>query len=132
MDRVNQARATGRMCGTTFYNAAPPLAWNSKLFDAAAGHALDMANNNYFSHTGLDGRTFSQRMANAGYAWRAAGENIAAGQTTVAQVMDSWLQSPGHCANIMSGNFADIGVACAKNDASTYKQYWVMDLGRTQ
>ncbi|WP_286758098.1 CAP domain-containing protein [Ralstonia sp. RL] len=130
LDRVNQARAVGRTCGSTYYSAAAPLAWNGKLFDAAAGHAQDMAANNYFSHTSQDGRTFSQRITNAGYAWSAAAENIAAGQGTVAQVMDGWLQSPGHCANIMNGNYSEIGVACARNDASAYQQYWVMELGR--
>ena len=118
------------MCGSTYYNAAAPVAWNGRLFDAAAGHAQDMATNNYFSHVSQDGRTFSQRITNAGYAWSTVAENIAAGQGTVAQVMDGWLQSPGHCANIMNGNYTEIGVACARNDASTYKQYWAMELGR--
>lgn len=118
------------MCGTTSYPAVGPLTWNTYLFNAAAGHATDMATNNYFSHTSQDGRTFSQRISAAGYNWSAVGENIAAGQTTAQQVMDGWLQSPGHCANIMNGSYTEIGVACAKNDASTYKTYWVMDLGK--
>lgn len=130
LNRINQARAVARSCGSTFYKAAPPIAWNSKLFEAGAGHALDMANNNYFSHTSLDGRTFSQRITAAGYAWSTIGENIAAGQTSIEQVINGWLQSPGHCANIMNSTYTEVGVACAKNTASTYKTYWVMDLGR--
>ncbi len=118
------------MCGNTLYQAAAPLAWNGKLFDAAAGHSLDMANNNYFSHTSQDGRSFSQRISDAGYAWSAVGENIAAGQRTVEDVMNGWLQSPGHCANIMNGSFTEVGVSCVSNDASSYKQYWTMDLAR--
>lgn len=130
LNRINQARASARMCGSTFYKAVPPLGWNARLFDAAGLHAADMAANNYFAHNSQDGRTFSQRITAAGYNWSAAGENIAAGQTTVEQVMNGWMQSANHCANIMSANFTEVGVACARNDASTYKNYWVMDLAR--
>lgn len=128
MNRINEARASSRMCGTTQYPATGPVQWNSKLFDAAAGHSVDMATNNYFSHTGQDGSTFSQRISAAGYVWSTAGENIAAGQNTVEEVMNGWLQSAGHCANIMNGAFTEVAVACARNDASTYKQYWTMEL----
>jgi len=130
LNRINQARASARMCGNTYYKPVAPLAWNAKLFDAAALHSADMAANNYFAHNSKDGRTFSQRITAAGYSWSAAGENIAAGQPTVEQVMNGWMQSPNHCANIMSANFTEVGVACAKNDASTYRNYWTMDLAR--
>ncbi|HEX7636334.1 MAG TPA: CAP domain-containing protein [Noviherbaspirillum sp.] len=132
LNRINQARAVSRSCGGTFYPAVAAMTWNSKLFDASAAHALDMASNNYFSHNSLDGRTFSQRITAAGYAWASVGENIAAGYPSIEQVMNGWLQSPGHCANIMNGTYTEVGVACGKNDASTYKTYWVMDLGRPQ
>ena len=127
---MNEARAVSRMCGTTFYKAAGAVTWNDKLADAAAGHAQDMAANNYFSHTSQDGRTFSQRISATGYIWSAVGENIAAGQTTPEQVMNAWLQSPAHCENIMNATYVEAGVACVKNDASTYKEYWVMELGK--
>ncbi|WP_207907288.1 CAP domain-containing protein [Paucimonas lemoignei] len=130
INRINQIRATARACGSLTYAAAPPLKWNDKLSNAAAGHSADMAAKNYFSHTSLDGRTFSQRMTNAGYNWRAAGENIAAGQTTVDQVMTAWVNSPGHCANLMNQNFTEVGVACVRNDASSYRYYWTMDLAQ--
>lgn len=130
ISRINQIRATARACGSLTYAAAPPLKWNDKLFNAAAGHSADMAAKNYFSHTSLDGRSFSQRITNAGYDWRAAGENIAAGQTSVAQVMTAWVNSPGHCANLMNKNFTEVGVACVKNDASSYRYYWTMELAQ--
>jgi uncharacterized protein YkwD len=129
VNRINAARANSRMCGSTFYNAAGPLTWNDKLFAAGVGHATDMGNNNYFSHTSQDGRTFDQRITAAGYSWSTVGENIAAGQTGIEQVMNEWLNSPGHCANIMSGNYTEVGVTCVKNDSSAYKQYWAMELG---
>jgi len=128
MRLVNEARASSRYCGSTAYPATAPLKWNDQLFNAAAGHSSDMASKNYFSHTSLDGRTFSQRITAAGYAWSTAGENIAAGQTGLQAVMNGWLQSPGHCANIMKSGFVDVAVSCVQNNASTYKLYWTMEL----
>lgn len=130
MQLVNAARAESRACGTNSFPAVPPLAWDERLHAAAAGHAGDMARNDYFSHDSLDGRTFSQRITDAGYSWSAAGENIAAGQASVEQVIQAWLDSPGHCANIMSDAFTDIGVACVAQAGSTYTQYWGMSLAR--
>jgi len=130
MALINQARASSRTCGNTAYPAAAPLAWSNKLFNASAGHSADMAHNNYFSHTSQDGRTFSQRITADGYSGSRLGENIAAGQNSVASVMASWLASAGHCSNIMSGNFKDVGMACVANPSSNYRSYWTMDLGR--
>lgn len=129
LDRVNLARASSRMCGTTYHPAVGPLMWNSKLTDAGAAHAADMGNKNYFQHNSLDGRVFSDRITDAGYTWREAGENIAAGQTSFDQVMNDWLKSPGHCSNIMNGIFTEVGMSCVKNENSTYKWYWAMELG---
>ena len=89
-----------------------------------------MANQNYFDHTSKDGRNPGQRMSAAGYSWSAYGENIAAGQTSAASVMAGWMESPGHCSNIMNKNFRDVAVACVVNSSSTYKRYWTMNLGR--
>ena len=130
LDRVNQARAAGRTCGTTKYAAAPALKWNGVLFNAAGAHSTDMAANNYFSHTSQDGRSPGQRITGAGYAWSAYGENIAAGQTSAQSVVDGWLASPGHCANIMNASYADMATACVASSTSTYKTYWTMDLAR--
>lgn len=133
LTRINALRASGASCGTSGnFPAVGPVVWNDKLTAAADAHALDMATKNYFSHDSQDGRSFSTRITNAGYAWAAAGENIAAGQQTVESVMNSWRNSAGHCANLMSANFVDVGVACrpAASSANTYSKYWVMDLGK--
>lgn len=130
MSRINQARAAARNCGSTSYPAVAAVGWNSKLFDAAAAHALDMATNNYFSHDSRDGRSFSDRITAAGYTWGAAGENIAAGFSAIDAVMQGWLDSPGHCANIMSEKFTDVAVSCVRNDNAAYRYYWVMELAR--
>jgi uncharacterized protein YkwD len=89
-----------------------------------------MAQNNYFSHDSLDGKTFAQRLTDAGYNYSAAGENIAAGDLTVEQVVNHWLNSPGHCVNMMNPTYRDIGVACASSTSASYGSYWTMDLGR--
>lgn len=132
LQQINAARATARSCGVTALPATAPLAWNDRLFSAAARHSRDMATNNYFSHTGLDGRTASQRVAAEGYAWSWVGENIAAGQSSVTSVMSGWLASAGHCANIMRAEYRDVGVSCVQRSGSTYGTYWTMTLARPQ
>lgn len=128
LDLTNQARAVTRSCGTTSYPAAPALTWNASLATAARNHASDMAVRNYFSHTSQDGRTFVQRATNAGYSsYRALGENIAAGQPTPESVVAGWLNSPGHCSNIMSANFRELGVGVGTG--GIYGIYWVQDFG---
>jgi len=129
--RVNAARAAGRSCGTEgTFGPAVALAWNDLLTQAASGHSLDMAAQNYFSHTSKDGRTFSDRIDATGYRWQRLAENTAAGQTSVQQVVDDWLASDDHCANLMEPALRDIGVACAPGSVSTtYRTYWTMDLG---
>ena len=132
LQRINQLRASGASCGSSGQFApAAAVAWNAKLTQAADGHSQDMAANNYFAHTSLDGRTFSQRIDATGYTWSTAGENIAAGYASVDAVMDGWTQSPGHCANLMNPNFSEIGVACVPGTSSTtYSNYWTMDLAK--
>lgn len=127
LDLTNQARAQGRTCGTTSFAPAAPLAYNAQLTQAAQAHATDMATRNYFSHTSLDGRTVAQRITATGYAWRAIGENIAAGQTTPEQVVAGWLQSEGHCRNIMNPAYKELGVGYAQG--GSYRTYWVQDFG---
>ncbi|MGB7981807.1 MAG: CAP domain-containing protein [Candidatus Nanopelagicales bacterium] len=127
---VNGARAVARSCGTTNYAAAPALTMNPLLVRSARGHSQDMATNGYFSHTGLDGSLPWDRMRAVGYEWRAAGENIAAGQPTAQAVVTAWLNSPGHCANIMSDRFTEIGVGYVYSKPSAYGHYWTQNLGR--
>ena len=130
LQRVNAFRASGAVCGGVAYPAAGALGWNTKLLQAAKGHATDMATNNYFAHTGQDGRTPDQRVLAAGYSYSRMGENIAAGQTSVESAMAGWIASPSHCQNMMTPDFRDIAVACARNDAARYHLYWVMEMGR--
>ena len=132
IQRINALRAAGAVCGATSFSPAAALAWNTTLLAAAKGHSADMAQKNYFSHTSLDGRSASQRVSAAGYSWSAVGENIAAGQQSVALVMAGWTDSPGHCRNLMNPNYRDVAVACVRSDASDYGLYWTMNLGRSR
>ena len=131
LSRVNARRAAGAACGTAgTFAPTVALAWNDPLTQASLVHSDDMVAGNFFSHTGSDGSSAGQRATAAGYVWRAWGENIAAGQPSVASVVDAWMASPGHCANIMSATFRDIGVACVNGGAgNTYRTYWTMTLG---
>lgn len=108
----------------------PPLSYDASLADAARDHSEDMGLQDYFSHTSLDGRSAGDRIEDAGYAWNAYGENIAAGQPTPEDVIDSWMSSSGHRANILNPNFCDIGVGYAYVADSTYRHYWTQDFGR--
>ena len=108
----------------------PPLSYDASLADAARGHSEDMGRQDYFSHTSLDGRSPGDRIEDAGYTWNTYGENIAAGQPTPEDVIDSWMSSSGHRANILNPNFCDIGVGYAYVADSTYRHYWTQDFGR--
>lgn len=132
LTQVNTARAKARYCGPQFFKAVSALKWNFQLAAAASEHSVDMALHNYFEHDSRNGQPFTDRMARNGYNWRAAGENISAGRETVKSAIDSWIKSPGHCANIMSPEFREVGVACSDHEASVYKTYWTMELGQAR
>jgi uncharacterized protein YkwD len=119
---VNAARAKGCTCGTTLMPPVNPLTWNTILAQAALAHSTDMNDNNYFSHTGLDGSSPGDRITAAGYIWTSYGENIAAGYPNEQSVMTAWLQSEGHCMNIMNAGFKEMG---SGKDGT----YWTQDFG---
>lgn len=125
--RINSVRAVGCDCGKKHYAPAPPLTWNYNLENAAREHATDMYQRSYFSHTSKDGRNIEDRIVLAGYQFKgfrsfAVGENIAFGQTSIAEVSDGWFKSTGHCQNLMNPDFKEIGIAKTG-------LYWVQDFG---
>ncbi|WP_299012924.1 CAP domain-containing protein [uncultured Photobacterium sp.] len=127
---VNAARAQARSCGGEMMPAVGPLTWDYSLEQAAFVHSSNMANYNFFSHTGQDGTQPADRVSAQGYNWRSVGENIAAGQKDVSAVMTSWLNSPGHCKNIMSANYTQMGAASVTNSGSQYGIYWTQNFAR--
>jgi uncharacterized protein YkwD len=114
VEMVNAERAEAG-CG--------PLAVDPRLVTAAQLHSQDMAANDYFSHTSQDGRTFADRIRAAGYPDPAA-ENIAQGQRSAEQVMQAWMNSSGHRANILDCGLTTIGVGLASDG-----WYWTQDFG---
>jgi uncharacterized protein YkwD len=128
LELVNRARAQPRRCGRDDFGAAPALRGSQPLERVARAHARDMAQRGSMSHTGSDGSAPAQRVTRAGYAWSAIGENIAAGQPDPESVVKGWLASPGHCANLMSPDYSEVGVAFATNPASEAGIYWTQVL----
>ena len=92
----------------------PALAMDKPLMAAAREKSLDMQVNNYFSHTSPTYGSPFDRMKALGIAYRSAGENIAKGQTSAAQVVEAWMNSEGHRANILNKDFTHIGVGYVK------------------
>ncbi len=103
-------------------NGLTSLAWNSALTKSAELKAQDMCAVGYWAHTAPSGATGWTFMTQAGYRYRTAGENLAKDFTSDAGVVSGWMASPGHRANILNGEYADIGVAavtCAFQGAET-------------
>lgn len=140
---VNQERWTN--------GQLPPLKRNDVLAAVALDHSTNMAERDFFAHCDLDTKEGAgTRVAAAGYAYNAMGENIAAGYQTPAQVMNGWMNSPGHRNNILNANFREIGVGyyIQSNDDGNvrfdsngdctgdtfnngpYASYWTQDFGR--
>jgi uncharacterized protein YkwD len=111
------------------YYGLPPLQRVQTLMNAAQGHSQDMASNDFLGHTGSDGSDGGQRMTRAGYPWIAWGENVAAGYPTAAEVVQQWMNSPGHRANILDPGFRDIGAGHAYGPWSYYGHYWTQVIG---
>ncbi|SCE64725.1 Uncharacterized conserved protein YkwD, contains CAP (CSP/antigen 5/PR1) domain [Micromonospora haikouensis] len=98
---------------------------DDKLMAAAQAHSQDQADHRKMTHDGSDGSDVGERLDRAGYAWRAYGENVAWNQQTPAAVMDAWMNSPGHRANILNCSFTEIGVGVANSNGP----YWTQDFG---
>ncbi|MEG2539426.1 MAG: CAP domain-containing protein [Clostridium sp.] len=97
-----------------------PLVLDAKISDVARIKSQDMADNNYFSHTSPTYGSPFDMMKKFGIKYGYAGENIAKGQPTAASVMEAWMNSPGHRANILSTNFGKIGIGYVKAGNTTY------------
>lgn len=117
LDLVNEARTNGHTCGSDYYPPTSAVSWNSKLEAAAQNHSDDMNSTGNLDHTGADGSRAGDRITKAGYTWAAYGENIAEGYSSEEAVVEAWLNSEGHCKNIMSPDFTEMGVA-------TSGEYW--------
>jgi len=129
---VNEVRGRGTRCGERAFGPAPPVRLSGTLTGVALGHAVDMADHNYFEHRDLTGRSPADRVRSVGYRETLVGENIAYGPETAEEVVQGWLDSPGHCENIMDPRFAEMGIAYAAGHASRRGVYWVQVLAALQ
>ena len=113
---------------------AKPLKLNAKLTAAAEEHSQDMALNDYLEHTSLDGRSPEARILASGYDAFTSSENVAGGLATPESVVQAWMASPGHRANILNPRLTEMGVGCyfLENDlgSTNYRYYWTQDFGQ--
>lgn len=100
------------------------LTSNAKLVLAARRHSQFMADTGKHAHDGIGDGTPQDRIEKAGYAWRGWGENIAWGYTSAAAVMDGWMNSPGHRANILNCSYTEIGIGVDRGGVN-----WTQDFG---
>ena len=108
---TNQARAA---------ESVAALAWSPELAAVAQAHSDDMCSRGFFDHTNPDGKTAAQRITDAGISWGRMAENIAQGQTTAAQVHQTWMNSSGHRANILDSRLRKIGIGHALCGGDNY------------
>jgi len=111
-------------------NGLGALSLCGSLGRAAQAHSADQATRRTMSHTGGDGSTLRTRVERSGYlGWTGIAENVAAGYTSVPSVMNGWMNSAGHRANILNASYTHVGVGLAADSGSS--QYWTQNFGRS-
>lgn len=123
LNAMNASRVAGCNCSGTTMPPVSALAWHPILEEAAMLHSEDMHDNDYFSHSGLDGRSPADRMDDAGYVWKFAGENLVSGPQEVTDAVNAFLGSENHCKTLMNGNYEEMGVGKKGN-------IWTVKFGR--
>jgi len=131
VELVNRTRAKGTKCGTIYYRAVSPVAWNDTLGRASLAHSLDMAEKGFLHHTGSDRKDPGDRIARLGYVWSTYGENVAEGYHSPEEVVKGWLKSRGHCENIMNPSFKEAGSAHARGSGGIYWTLLLAAPGKT-
>ncbi|NEQ54047.1 MAG: calcium-binding protein [Leptolyngbya sp. SIO3F4] len=115
-------------------NGLKALVLDQNLDETAEKHSKDMALRDYFSHTGKDGSRPWDRAKREGYESGTVGENIAAGYSSAKAVVDGWINSPGHRANMLNSNYNEIGIGhyYLANDTGSvnYGNYWTQVFGK--
>ena len=132
MRRLNEARLRGVTCraGTTF--TAAPLTWSESLAAAARVQAAEMARLQRMTHFDSQSRSLAERLRAIGYRYSLAVENVGVGYSSLDEVVDAWLESEGHCENLMNAAVLEFGLACIDAGASgalEERRYWTLVLG---
>lgn len=130
-DRAEHAEGRAAS-GALVRTARPELRSNRQLTAAAMRQARMMADSRQVSHRSMDGTTVRERSLQAGYRWRVIGENLAAGQRSIAEVLAQWLASASHCDNLLDERFTEFGVARAWSGggADPGRVYWALVMGK--
>ena len=106
------------------------LAFDSRIQKAARGHAQDMADNNFFGHTGSDGSSLGTRLDAVGYLWAAAGEDLSHGPTMAIDVYNAWFSNAGQRSIMFDETLRDAAVGCGFSFKNTVdKNFWVLNAG---
>lgn len=131
--RLNDARARGRTCRPAGERVTgAPLAWSSSLAAAALVQAREMALLNRMGHRDSENRGLGERLRSLGYRFSAAAENVAVGYPSLDEVVDAWLESEGHCENLMNAAVLELGLACIDGSAAGAREerrFWTLVLG---
>jgi len=144
LELINDVRKKGQDCKSKgYFSATTPLTWNSKLYASSYEHGYDLAYSGTFSHDGsgsiydltgyAEGKKSSmrERVETHHYNWSRLGENIGAGTdiNTPEKIVQRWIESDPHCANIMNPNFTELGMSMLKKDESKFTYYWTQNFG---
>ena len=132
MRRLNEARLRGATCRAGSTSTAAPLTWSESLAAAAAVQAAEMARLQRMSHLDSQNRGLADRLRAMGYRYSLAVENVGVGYSSLDEVVDAWLESEGHCDNLMNAAVLEFGLACVDagfSDAPEERRYWTLVLG---
>jgi uncharacterized protein YkwD len=142
---VNRARSKEQNCGSQgIFPATDKLIWSEQLYKSAYEHTQDLVASQTFSHTGSGTESdwtgtvlgkasiLTERVETYGYAWSFIGENLGAGTVidTAEKMVEGWLASEHHCANLMSPNFTEMGMVLITDESSHYTHYWTQNFGK--
>ncbi len=145
LTEINNARAEGRYCGDTWFDAVPPLKWSTELYNAAYEHNVDMAKADFFAHDGSGtesdwtaqklelgrGSHYYERIKNNSFNYTFAGENASTGYTEIEDEIIGYINSEGHCKTLMDKDFKYVGIAhlSGENSDGVYHAYGTHDFG---
>jgi uncharacterized protein YkwD len=128
--RLNEQRAAGAMCGDEAFDPVEPLRMDPALRCAARKHALDMAEQDYFSNLDPDELDFHARADLAGYAGTALEQNIGAAHSTPEQLVASMMDHTELCMHAMAPDADDFGMGFLEYEGATYPSYWAQTFGQ--
>jgi uncharacterized protein YkwD len=128
LELVNERRTSGASCAGEIQPPTHPLVMDPALQCAARLHSKDMADRDFFSHDNPSGDDPGERIEDAGFDGNATGENIAGGSGTAQAVVDQWMDSAGHCRNMMSDGSNFIGVGYYPG--GQWGHLWTQTFGR--